>query len=116
LWCGFKKMKISELQSELDLVLLNGLNDRDISGVFISDVISDIIAGLAPGNILVTTQTHVNLIATANLVDASGVIFVRGKKPQDDVINIANRAGLSLLSTSDDAWNLALKLYEAGLR
>jgi predicted transcriptional regulator len=109
-------MKVSELRDLLNLQLMNELFDRDIDGVFISDMVSDIVAGLSPGNLLVTIQTHKNLIASANLVDASAVVFVRGKKPLEDVIQLANRAKLTLLSTDLDAWNLALKLYEAGLR
>jgi|SRR3990172_1000431 len=109
-------MKVSELKQEIGLELLNKLFDREVTGVFISDMVSDIIAGLAPGSLLVTIQTHNNLIATANLVDASAVVFVRGKKPDEDIIQLGNRAELSLLSTELDAWNLALKLSEAGLR
>lgn len=109
-------MKVSELTDRADLELLNEIHDREIVSVFISDMVSDIIAGMSPGDILVTRQTHKLLIETANMGDASAVIFVRGKKPDAGVIGYSNKCRLTLLSTSLDAWNLALKLSDAGLR
>ncbi|HEX9745719.1 MAG TPA: serine kinase, partial [bacterium] len=64
-------MKVSELQKKIGLDLLNEMHDQEISGVFISDMVSDIIAGMQPGSLLVTIQTAHNLIATANLADAA---------------------------------------------
>jgi hypothetical protein len=108
-------MKISELQAKIGLKPLNTVYDKDLEGVFISDMVSDIVAGAKPGNILLTIQTHKNLIATANLVDISAIIFVRGKQPLPDVVELAGRAEITLFSTDDDAWKLAIKLHEMGI-
>ena len=109
-------MKVSELASKLGLNALNPLHDKEISGVYISDMVSDIVAGAKPGDILVTVQMHKNLIATANLVDASAIVFVRDKEPQQDVIDLANRAEITLFKTNLDSWNLAVKIHELGLK
>lgn len=108
-------MNISELPKKAGLTPLNAIYEKEIDGVFISDMVSDIIAGAKPNNILVTIQMHKNLIATANLVDVSAIVFVRDKKPLADVIEVADRAGITLFSTPLDAWKLAIKLYELGL-
>ncbi len=108
-------MKVSELKEKLDLEPLNGIYDKEINGVFISDMVSDIVAGAKPGNLLITIQTHKNLIATANLVDISAVIFVRGKSPMQDVVSLADRAEITLFKTDMDAWKLAIKLHELGI-
>lgn len=108
-------MKISELQEKLGLKPLNKLYDKDIEGVYISDMVSDIVAGAQPNNILLTIQTHKNLIATANLVDIAAVVFVRGKQPLQDVTELADRAEITLFSTDLDAWKFALKLHELGI-
>jgi serine kinase of HPr protein (carbohydrate metabolism regulator) len=79
-------------------------------------MVSDIVAGAKPGDILVTVQMHKNLIATANLVDVSAVVFVRDKEPQQDVIDLANRAEITLFKTNLDSWHLAVKLHELGLK
>jgi len=108
-------MKITNLKDNAGLKALNEIHDKEIEGVFISDMVSDIVAGAQPGNVLLTIQTHKNLIATANLVDVSAIIFVRGKEPADDVVELANRAKITLFKTDLDAWKLALKLHELGL-
>jgi len=109
-------MKVSELSGKANLILANKVHEKDVDGVFISDMVSDIVAGAQPGNLLVTVQTHKNLIATANLVDVSAIVFVRGKQPAQDVIDLAERAKISLFTTDLDAWKLALRLHELGLQ
>ena len=108
-------MKLSEIAEKLEIKPLNDMFDKDVEGVFISDMVSDIVAGATAGNILMTIQMHKNLIATANLVDVSSIIFVRGKKPLDDVIELANRAKISLFTSDLDSWKLAIKLHELGI-
>ncbi|MBN1824682.1 MAG: hypothetical protein JW958_00365 [Candidatus Eisenbacteria bacterium] len=108
-------MNVSELKGKAELGLLNELFDREVEGVFISDMVSDIVAGVHAGNLLLTIQTHKSLIASANLVDVSAVVYVRGKRPAEDVIELANRAGISLFTTDQDAWKLAIRLHGLGL-
>ena len=108
-------MKVSELPKKLGLKPLNSVYEKDIEGVFISDMVSDIVAGAKTNNLLLTIQTHKNLIATANLVDISAIIFVRGKQPLQDVIDLANRAEITLFTTELDTWKLAIKLHELGV-
>jgi predicted transcriptional regulator len=108
-------MKVSELMAMAGLKVFNSGGDRDIRGVYISDMVSDII-GIDEGNLLITLQTHKNLIAAANLVDVAAIVFTRGKTPADDVIALANKAGIGLLGFEGDTWTLAKKLYELGVR
>ncbi len=108
-------MKISELAEKIGLTPLNAIHEKDIDGVFISDMVSDIVAGAKAGNLLMTIQMHKNLIATANLVDVSAIVFVRDKKPLDDVIALADKAGITLFSSELDSWKLAIKLHELGI-
>ncbi len=109
-------MKVSELADRLGFRILNDMHDIELSGIFISDVVSVIVEGLAPTNLLVTVQTHKNLIASANLVEAGAVLFVRGRIPDEETVELANRAKLTLMTTEPDTWNTAVKLYEAGMR
>ncbi len=108
-------MRLPELLKQDGFKVFNEPADKEISGVYISDMVSDII-GIGPGNLLVTLQTHKNLIAAANLVDVPAIIFTRGKVPPDDVLALAKRAGIGLLGFEGDTWTLAKKLYELGIR
>jgi serine kinase of HPr protein (carbohydrate metabolism regulator) len=108
-------MKTSELVQRLGLKTFNEQGDKEIRGVYISDMVSDII-GIKEGNLLVTLQTHKNLIAAANLVDVAAVVYARGKTPPEDVIALANRAKIRLLGYGEDTWTLAKSLFELGVR
>lgn len=104
-------MKVSELVKKTGLKTFNQGADKEIMGVYISDMVSDII-GIKEGQLLVTLQTHKNLIAAANLVDVAAVVFSRNKVPADDVVALADKAGMQLLGYDGDTWGLAKKLCE----
>ena len=109
-------MKISEIAEKTGLEALNAHDDAEITGVYVSDMASDVITGAEAGSLLVTLQTHKNFIAAANLVDAGMVVFAHDKRPTADVIELADRVGLPLFSAADDTWKYALKLSDLGLR
>ncbi len=109
-------MKLGELAEKLELKRVTALFEKEISGVYISDMVSDVIANAKPGNLLVTVQIHNNVIAAANLVDISGIVVTQGKLPADDVAKMAEKAEISIFSTDLNRWQVATKLYEAGVR
>lgn len=107
-------MKVSELAKKTDLKTFNEGTDKEIKGIYISDMVSDII-GIKEGHLLITLQTHKNLIAAANLVDVAAIVFSRNKIPADDVVALANKAGIKLLGFDGDTWSLAKKICEIGI-
>jgi predicted transcriptional regulator len=109
-------MKVQEIVNILELKSITRVFDKDVTGVYISDMVSDIIANAKAGNLLVTVQIHNNVIAAANLVDIPAIVVTQGKLPSDDVVRMAEKAQISILSTSLNRWQVATKLYEAGIR
>jgi len=109
-------MKLHEIADKLEFEKLTPVFDKDVTGVYISDMVSDVIANAKAGNLLVTVQVHANALAAANLVDVCGIVVAQGKKPADDVIKMAVKAEISIFSTALSRWQVATKLYEAGLR
>ena len=108
-------MKVSELADKAGLHSLNECKEKTIEGVYISDMVSDIITGAKANSLLVTLQTHKSLIAAANLVDVAAIVFVRGKKPARDVIDLANKAGIGLFVADKDTWSFAMLLRDLGM-
>jgi hypothetical protein len=109
-------MKLKEIANKLGLESLTPVPDHEVDGVYISDMISDVIANAKAGNLLVTVQVHANAIAAANLVDLCGIIVAQGKRPADDVLKMAAKAEIAVFSTKLNRWQVATKLYEVGLR
>ena len=49
-------------------------------------------------------------------VDISGIVVTQGKLPTDDVVKMAQKAEIAIFSTDLNRWQVATKLYEAGIR
>jgi predicted transcriptional regulator len=109
-------MTTKEVAERLELKGLTTMFDKPVTGVYISDMVSDVIAHAAAGNVLVTIQVHNNVIAAANLVDVAAIVLTRGRTPAPEAIALAEKAEIPVFSTPMDSWQLATKLYEAGLR
>ena len=84
-------MKLSEIVEALDAKVLNGVDhlDKEIRTCGASDLMSDILAGLSEGSILLTGLTTIQVIRTAMVAGVGAVIFVRGKMPPQEVIDLA---------------------------
>jgi serine kinase of HPr protein (carbohydrate metabolism regulator) len=110
-----REMTVAELKDKLELNPLNDLYDKTIDGVFISDMVSDVMAGAKPGALWVTTQSHKNVVAAANLVDICAVVVTRGKPVPDETLEMATRAELTILSTDLETYEFVGKLHAAGV-
>lgn len=109
-------MTVKDLQSKLNLKALNKVSENEIDGAFISDMLSDVMAGAQAGSVWVTVQTHKNIVAAANLVDVPAIIVVRGKKVPEDTLQMADRVGVTVFGTDHDSFKVAVGLYEAGIK
>jgi predicted transcriptional regulator len=64
-----------------------------------SDLMSDILAGVAEGSLLLTGLATLQTIRTASIAGVGAVVFVRGKVPSAEVVELADAHGLPLVST-----------------
>jgi predicted transcriptional regulator len=110
-------MKLSEIVEALDAILLIGDDklDTEINTCGGSDLMSDILAGLSEGCILLTGLTTVQVIRTAMVAGVGGVVFVRGKKPPQEVINLAKAQELPLISSPYSMFVSCGRLYACNL-
>ncbi|NLA84039.1 MAG: hypothetical protein GX854_05830 [Clostridiales bacterium] len=89
---------------------------KKVTTAFGSDLMSDVLAFVKEGTLLLTGLTNHQVIRTAELLDVSAVVFVRGKLPGQDIIDMAIKHSIVLLATEDTLFTACGKLYEAGLR
>ena len=94
-------MKLSEIVKALDATLLIGEDelDTDITRCGASDLMSDVLAAVSEDCILLTGLTTVQVIRTAIVAGVGAVVFVRKKKPPQEVIDMAAAQGLPLISS-----------------
>jgi predicted transcriptional regulator len=96
-----EQMKLSQIVEALEARVLSGddLLEKDIDTCGASDLMSDILAGLSEGSILLTGLTTVQVIRTAMVAGVGAVVFVRGKTPPQEVIDLAQEQELPLISS-----------------
>jgi serine kinase of HPr protein (carbohydrate metabolism regulator) len=108
-------MTTKDLIDKISLKCLSKVESREVNGVFISDMVSDVMAGAKSGNLWLTVQTHKSIIPAANLVDVSAIIITSGKEVPQETIDLAKRYRIAILSTSLPTFELVVKLHEFGL-
>ena len=108
-------MTTKEVIENVGLKTLSKFEHRDVVGVFISDMVSDVMAGAKSGNLWLTVQTHKSIIPAANLVDVAAVIITSGKKVPQETVDLASQHNIALLSTELATFDLVGKLYGMGL-
>lgn len=110
-------MKLSKIKELLKAEVLWGdeFLDIDISNACGADLMSDILADNKINAILLTGLTHRQIIQTTVMGDFAAIVFVRGKIPSKDVIELAKEQKVPLLTTEYPLYESCGILYEAGL-
>lgn len=106
-------MKIKELTMLGFTCLQNEFEDVEMSGGYTSDLLSDVMANLKEGQVLITIQAHKNTIAVASLSGAAAVVFCHGRAASDDVLEAAADEGIAVFSTPDNQFEATVKLAKA---
>ena len=112
-----KVMKKSRIVEILDAVIYNDNNEEcEVSSGCGCDLMSDVLAFTHENNVLLTGTVNQQSIRTADLMDVRLLVFVRGKEPSGDVVELANELDITLLGTGYSMFEACGRLYEAGLR
>jgi hypothetical protein len=90
--------------------------DTEVVSACGSDLMSDVMAFVKDRVLLLTGLVNPQVIRTATLLDIHAIIFVRGKTPSRDMIDMAEEADIILGGTKHPMFIACGKLYEAGLR
>ena len=110
-------MKIREMKEILDAQFLYGeeLADLDAEFVFSADMMSDVLAFSKDHSVLLTGLCNPQVIRTAEMLDIVCIIFVRGKKPDESMLEMARDRGLVVMETGHRMFSACGMLYQAGL-
>ncbi len=81
-----------------------------------SDMMSDVLAFLKDQAVLLTGLCNPQVIRTAEMMDISCIVFVRGKKPDEAMMELAMEREIPLLCTGHRMFSACGMLYAAGLR
>lgn len=110
-------MKISEIVEILDATVCYGENglDTEVKTACAADLMSDVLAFSKNSTALLTGLMNPQVIRTAEMMDIACIIFVRNKKPTEEMIELAKELDIVLMSTADTMYYAGGKLYAAGV-
>jgi predicted transcriptional regulator len=110
-------MKILEIKELLGAEVLVGEEwmDHEVHSACGCDMMSDVLAFVKDQAVLLTGLCNPQVIRTATMMDMRCVVFVRGKRPGNDVLALAQDSGIAILATDMRMYPACGILYQNGL-
>jgi predicted transcriptional regulator len=111
-------MILKDIKELLEAEVITGHDrlDQDITAAGASDLMSDVLAFGKPGILLLTGLSNSQSVRTANIIDAKAIVYVRGKRPDQEGIELAKGKNIPLLSTKFLMYAACGLLFSQGLR
>lgn len=111
-------MKISEIKSILNADLICGEEflSNEVFTACGSDMMSDVLAYVKEQAVLLSGLVNPQVVRTAEMMDMKCIVFVRGKQPDADIIELAIERDIVLLRTQFEMFTSCGLLYKNGLK
>ena len=107
-------MTVKEITDKLGLkVYTEGVTlDGQVKGGYVSDLLSDVMGHASEGEVWITLQSHLNVIAIASLKELAAVILVKDLQAGKDVLAKAQEEGIPVLGSGETTFEVAGILYQ----
>ena len=89
--------------------------DREIAGGYCGDLLSEVMANAPIGCVWMTIQVHQNIVAVAVLREMAAIVLAMDNQPDPETCEKADREKIPILLYSGSSYELAGKLYAAGI-
>ncbi len=111
-------MIINDIKELLDAEVLCGSEslENEIHSACGSDMMSDVLAYVKDQAVLLTGLVNAQVIRTAEMMDMKCIVFVRSKRPSQDMLELAQESGIAVLTTQKRMYDACGILYSNGLR
>lgn len=111
-------MTINDIKELLGAEVLCGSEnlEKEIHSACGSDMMSDVLAYVKDQAVLLTGLVNAQVIRTAEMMDMLCIVFVRSKKPSQDMIDLAVESGMAILTTPKRMYEACGILYSNGLK
>lgn len=92
-------------------------NEPEVEHVFASDLMSDVLTIKNANRLmLITGLCNLQTIRTCEMAEVKAVLFVRGKKVTEDMVELAEENDMLLMETEYSLFRTSGILYQAGLQ
>ena len=110
-------MKIQKVQDILQAELLCGVDllETEVHSACGSDMMSDVLAFPKERMVLLTGLTNTHVVRTCEMLDVLLIVFVRGKIPGQEVLDMAQERDIVVMGTPCTLYEACGRLYQSGL-
>jgi len=110
-------MNVSDIVAAMPVQVVTGSNhlDSQVTGGYVSDLLSCVMAGARKGNVWVTLQAHMNVIAVAALLELACVIITEGAVLDGEALARADQRGVVVLYTAQGSFETVAQLAALGV-
>ncbi len=109
-------MTVQDLAQKLALHPLSLANaERELSGVYIGDLLSWVMGRASCDNVWITIMSNVNIVAVAALADVGCIVLAEGVTLDESVRATAEQKGINVFTTEKTAYEIAAELARLGL-
>ncbi|HHU69368.1 MAG TPA: hypothetical protein GXZ31_03595 [Thermoanaerobacterales bacterium] len=110
-------MKLKEIMEVLKAEeLWDFPTDFKVYSAGAADLMSDVLMLAKENSLLLTGLTNTQVVRTAEMIDISAIVFVRGKRPESEVIELAEKLDIPLLLTELPMYEACGILYKHGIK
>ena len=109
-------MNIAEICKALELDVVHpGDGEREIEGVIVGDLLSNIMGDARENWLWVTIQVHMNVAAVTVLKEMPMVILSSSRVPQDDMAEKCREENIALTTTQLSSYEVCCRLGGLGI-
>jgi predicted transcriptional regulator len=111
-------MNVAEAAQKIEGIIVAGsaAAGREILGGYASDLLSDVMGNSRDGDVWITLQKHVNIVAVAQLNELAAIVLVNGRNPEPETLKRAEEKGIPIISTPLQAFEAIGILYNLKIR
>jgi len=88
------------------------MTNQEVTGGYVSDLLSDVMGHAREGEVWITLQSHANVVAIASLKELAAILLVKGVEPDKAVVDKAEEEGITLLGTVEDTFTITGRLFQ----
>jgi len=111
-------IKVKDIVENLNARVICG-EDRlseNIAVAFASDLMSDVLTLDTENMLLVTGLSNLQVIRTSEMSDVSFILFVRGKRVNDDMLRLAIDNNMLIVECEYSMFRACGELYKLGVK
>jgi len=114
---GVGNVTLEDVKRILEVEVIAGgkLLHKDVRAACGSDLMSDVLAFVKSESLLLTGLTNPQVVRTAEMADLGSICFVRGKRPDEQTIKLAETKNIPLLTTPLSMFESCGRLYREGV-